>query len=170
MVWFYEWMCFFCFSLTLSRQASITGAGICAFLNLVYYSRGSEQRATVSNHKLGLPPIPASATPAVGLTQFEFHQYDWDNMVSRQKKTYLSKKINSYACRTGNADLVRKLQRRGSSLVRGNLLALKKSTQTDYCKDSSGVITSQKVARIRLWIISGSKFDLDWTSTDLNSV
>ncbi|XP_075249402.1 uncharacterized protein LOC142342100 [Convolutriloba macropyga] len=64
------------FSLTLNRQASLTGFVTCATLSLTYYSRGSEQRSKQSNHRLGYPPMTPSAAPGAGLTLFEVHIYD----------------------------------------------------------------------------------------------
>ena len=63
-------------SLTLNRQASLTGFVTCATLSLTYYSRGSEQRSKQSNHRLGYPPMTPSAAPGAGLTLFEVHIYD----------------------------------------------------------------------------------------------
>ncbi|XP_075249405.1 uncharacterized protein LOC142342103 [Convolutriloba macropyga] len=81
------------FRLTLRRQATITGAGICAYLSLKYYSRGSEPVQTESNHKVGLPPIPASPTPGPDLTRIQFHQYDPTNMVSALFEFYIDSQL-----------------------------------------------------------------------------
>ena len=71
----------FYFSLTFSREITIEGAGICVYLNMIYYNRGSEQTPKESNHKLGVPPLRPSATTGTGLAKVELHRFDRDSMV-----------------------------------------------------------------------------------------
>ncbi|XP_075255812.1 uncharacterized protein LOC142348373 isoform X2 [Convolutriloba macropyga] len=61
------------FTLSISRQAVVNVPGVCATLDLTFYSRGSEQLSSTSLSKVGLPPTGPSSTPFPGSSKVEMH-------------------------------------------------------------------------------------------------